>query len=453
MSKGGDKLQFESQTVTLPRERAPRLGAIVRVINSSTGTPSKPALRANAKEQVFRLTAEPCTIGSSNACDVVIDDPSVSRRHAELRLVENGVAVLDLESTNGTSFAGQRIERMVVVLGAHLQLGNAQIVIDVDAASVGTGVYESESYRGMIGASVPMRELFYTLARIEASRVNVLVTGESGVGKELVARALHEGSGVRGPLVTINCGAIAKELVAAELFGHKKGAYTGALDNRLGAFESADGGTLFLDEIGELPLDVQPNLLRAIEYGEVRPVGSDQSRKVDVRIIAATNRDLLRSVEEGTFREDLYYRLAVIKVEVPALRSRGDDVRILAAHFARLTGIAELPTEVVASLRGRSWAGNVRELRNAMQAFAVLGHLPNEPERGVRAQLEREEALNIEKPYAVLKDEVIERFHRAYFPQLLKKAAGNQSAAARISGLDRSYLGKLISRYGIKGRE
>src|SRR5262249_27269355 len=235
-------------------------------------------------------------------------------------------------------------------------------------------------YRGMIGASLAMRRLFGALARLEGSLVTVLITGESGVGKELVARALHEGSSVAsGPLVTVNCGAIAPDLVASELFGHRRGAFTGASDARRGAFESADGGTLFLDEIGELPLDVQPMLLRALESGEVRAVGADRSTMVRVRVIAATHRDLRTEVRASRFREDLYYRIAVVELAVPPLRDRIEDVEDLANRFADAAGIGALAPEVIGRLRARRWPGNVRELRNVVQAFAALGRLPSQP--------------------------------------------------------------------------
>jgi transcriptional regulator with GAF, ATPase, and Fis domain len=303
-----------------------------------------------------------------------------------------------------------------------------------------------------------MRGLFGTLRRLEGSLVSILVIGESGVGKELVARALHEGSGVAaGPLVALNCGAFPKDLIASELFGHKKGAFTGALEARKGAFESADGGTLFLDELGELPLDVQPMLLRALESGEVRPLGSDAARHVRVRVVAATNRALEDDVRAGRFREDLYYRIAVVRLAVPPLRDRLEDVPILAESFARAAGISDLPPHVLEGMKGRRWIGNVRELKNAVSAYAALGRLPEvppSPSRGADAasdllELALAARLDLGRPYAELKDQVSDVFTRVYLDALMRHTRGNQTTAAKIAGLDRTYLGRLLVKYGI----
>jgi transcriptional regulator with GAF, ATPase, and Fis domain len=289
------------------------------------------------------------------------------------------------------------------------------------------------------------------IVRLDGSLVPALVTGESGVGKELVARAIHAGSTVcLQSFVAINCGALPRELVASALFGHRRGAFTGAIDTRRGAFASADGGTLFLDEIGELPLEVQPMLLRALETGEVQPLGDEAPRRVRVRIIAATNRDLDEEVRAGRFREDLYYRLAVVKLQVPPLRDRRDDIEPLAAHFARAFGAPALPPDVVQRLKARPWPGNARELRNVVQAFAVLGALPDEAGSG-SGGLEQSlaEIIDLSREYAAQKDELADRFTRVYLQALMAHAGGNQTAAARIAGLDRTYLGRLLVKHGL----
>ena len=277
----------------------------------------------------------------------------------------------------------------------------------------------------------------------------ILIEGESGVGKEEVARAIHEGSSVsEGPLVVLNCGALPRDLVGSELFGHKRGAFTGATESRKGAFDAADGGTLFLDELGELPLDQQPSLLRALETGEVRPIGGDVPRKVNVRVIAATNRNLEEEVEAGRFREDLFYRLAVIRLTVPPLRERVEDIEPLAQAFAKGVNVPELPASVIEQLKARAWPGNARELRNAVRAYAALGVLPL-PTRSKTAtfDLGLRETLDPRAPYAAQKDEFVERFTQAYLERLLEITGGNQSAAARIAELDRGYLGKLAQKY------
>ncbi len=297
-----------------------------------------------------------------------------------------------------------------------------------------------------------MRKLFSTLTRLEGSLVNVLIQGESGVGKELCAQALHEGSSIsHGPFIPINCGALPRELVASELFGHKRGAFTGALEARAGAFEKADGGTLFLDEIGELPLDVQPMLLRALESGEVRAVGGDSGRSVRVRVLAATNRNLSEDAAAGRFREDLYFRLAVVTLQVPPLRERPADIPALAARFASDVGYPELPPDVVAELSSRPWPGNVRELRNAIQAYVALGDLPAGRAAVADDELDRvlRKMTDPSRSYTEQKDELGARFTRIYLELIMRKVSGNQSEAAKIAGLDRGYFGKLLAKHGV----
>jgi transcriptional regulator with GAF, ATPase, and Fis domain len=298
-----------------------------------------------------------------------------------------------------------------------------------------------------------MRQLFAKLQRLEGSLVNVLVQGESGVGKELIARALHQGSLLRdAPLVVVNCGAFAKELVASELFGHKRGAFTGAVEHRKGAFERADGGTLFLDEVGELPLDVQPMLLRALELGEIQAVGDDQPKRVKVRAIAATNRSLQTEARAGRFREDLFFRLAVVTLTVPPLRERADDVPLLASRFAQAEGVLELPAELTTELAQRALPGNVRELKNAVLAYLALGDLP-EGSTPLRADDDLDAAirrsLTLDRAYAEQKDELANRFTRLYLEALLRRVGGNQTEAAKLANLDRGYLGRLVAKHGL----
>jgi transcriptional regulator with GAF, ATPase, and Fis domain len=429
-------MTFDFSTHPIGREVRPPLGARIVVIGAKA-TPSK-----------HRLARGRCIIGSASGADLAIDDRGVSRSHVELAVVSGGIAVSDLGSRNGTFYLGQRIERIVLRHGASFTVGSARIVLEPDVDAAEEATYEGDELRGLIGVSPAMRRIFAIMSRLESTVVTVLVQGESGVGKELVARALHEGSGVTGPLVTFNCGAVARELVMSELFGHRRGAFTGAVDTRRGAFESAERGTLFLDEIGELPLDVQPALLRALEAGEVRPVGSDHPTTVHVRVIAATHRDLERDVREGRFREDLYYRLAVIKLEVPPLRERRDDIPLLAQRFAE--GGPPLPDDVIERLRERPWPGNARELRNVVQAYRLLGRLPPPPKATAPSlDVPLAAMVDLARPYAELKDELVERFQRVYLAELISHAQGNQSAAAKVAKMDRTYLGRLLARYRI----
>jgi DNA-binding NtrC family response regulator len=423
--------------------KPPPLGAVVRFEG------------AQARPPVLRLGAGPSVVGSAPNCDVVVADKAVSRQHLELELVADGVRVRDLGSRNGTFFQGQRVERMTVGLGARLSLGSATLVLDADRSELDHApVLEEDNYRGIVGVSPAMRRMFGAMQRLEGSLVTVLVEGESGVGKERVALALHEGSRVAdGPFLPINCGAIPRELVASELFGHRRGAFSGALDARRGAFEAADGGTLFLDEIGELPLEMQPMLLRALELGEVRSLGDDAARRVSVRVVAATNRDLEADVRVGRFRHDLFYRLAVVRLAVPPLRERPEDVAPLARLFAAGAGLSDLPEAVVAELAHRSWPGNVRELKNAVTGYAALGALPQARSRAP-GELERlvGELVDPDRPLAEQKEDLVDAFTRSYLRTVLARAAGNQSEAARRAGLNRSYMLRLLAKYGL-GRE
>lgn len=442
-SRKSRELLDETESLRTAAPRSSPLGAIVRVVG------------ARAAPTEYRLGDKTCLVGADASCDVVIDNASVSRQHVELGLVPEGISVRDLGSRNGTFFLGQRVQSISLAPGSRIQVGLVEVALDADIDTLQAGpAYTEPSYREIIGASQGMRALFGALVRLEGSLVSVLINGESGVGKELVARALHEGSSVaRGPLVVLNCGAIQPELVASELFGHRRGAFTGASEVRRGAFESANGGTLFLDELGELPIEVQPMLLRALESGEIRPVGADRAEHVHVRVIAATNRDLRKDVQSRRFREDLFYRLAVVELTVPPLRERIDDIDALVARFASASGLNDVPPEALAQLRLRRWPGNVRELRNVVQAYAALGRLPPDalgPE--TRAGEAIGMMVDVMRPYADQKDALIEQFTTAYLEQLMAHTDGNQSAAARLSGLDRSWLWRLLVKHGLVKR-
>jgi len=426
-------------TATLLRPAPPPLGAIVRVEN------------ARASPTQICLAEGSCVVGAGSDADLIIEDKMVSRRHVELELRPEGIAVRDLGSRNGTFYLGQRIEAVVLSLGSCIRVGDAELRFEADTSTLQSAGDGGVSYRHLLGVSEAMRKLFAILARLEGSLVSILVEGESGVGKELFARAIHEGSNVSsGPLVVLNCGAISRELVLSELFGHKKGSFTGASDARIGAFEAAHGGTLFLDEIGELPLEAQPALLRVLESGEFKPLGETAPRHVTVRVIAATNRDLQSEIEAGNFREDLFYRIAVVKLRVPPLRERQHDVRLLAGHFAKQAGAGELPEEVMTHLQQRSWPGNARELRNAVLAYLAIGMLPDQDAApGGLLELALRQSIDTAQPYQEQRELFNALFSRVYFEALLEKTGGNQSEAARLCGIERSYLGKLLKKYGI----
>ncbi|HTQ47379.1 MAG TPA: sigma 54-interacting transcriptional regulator [Polyangiaceae bacterium] len=408
---------------------------------------------APAQPSELRLASGSCVVGSGSRAALIIDSETVSRAHAEFRLVPEGVHVKDLGSRNGTFYMGQRIDSAVLSPGTRVLLGTVPLAIDLDSEHVvdPAGPAPASAFRGMVGAAPAMLSLFGMIARLDGSLVPCLVAGESGVGKELVVRALHEGSVVSsGPFVPLNCGAIPRELVASVLFGHRRGAFTGAVDARRGAFGSADGGTLFLDEIGELPLDVQPALLRALETGEITPVGEDTTRKVHVRVVAATHRDLAGLVGEGRFRQDLYYRLAVVTLQVPPLRERRADIPALARLFARQEGLPDLDEDVIEELSQRPLPGNVRELRNAVLAYVALGTLgsPAAPPSSADVAAAASSAPRLDVPYLAQRDALVESFTRQYVAALLQRTRGNQTEAARIAGLDRTYFGRLLAKLG-----
>jgi DNA-binding NtrC family response regulator len=405
-----------------------------------------------ASPREFLLNNECCRIGSAVGNDIVVRDATVSRVHAEFELVAEGVAVRDLGSRNGIYYFGQRVERAILSFGTTITLGKrVPVHVELDATDlVPPSGYLAPRYGALVGCSPAMRSLFATLHRLDGSLVTVLIEGETGTGKELIARALHDHSRVAdGPFVAINCGALDRALARGELFGHRRGAFTGAHADQIGAVEEADRGTLFLDEIGELPKEVQPVLLRFLETRMTSRVGDSKERSSKVRVIAATNCDLADEVATGRFRRDLYHRLAVVKIRAPSLSGRREDIEVLARHFAEADGF-QIGDDLVAALCSRSWPGNVRELKNAIETFILLGSLPV-PEA---AALEGSpttigDFLDTSRPYAELKDRVVRAFTRQYLEALLAETGGNQSEAARRSGLQRGYLGRLLAKMKI----
>ncbi len=305
----------------------------------------------------------------------------------------------------------------------------------------------------IIGVSEAMREVFEVVRRVAASEATVLIEGESGTGKELIARAIHHGSERRGgAFVPVNCSAIPRDLLESELFGHRKGAFTGAVKDRPGKFEQADGGTIFLDEVGELPLELQPKLLRALQEREIEPVGGSP-RKVDVRVVAATNRDLEEALEQGSFREDLYYRLAVVPVQLPPLRERTDDISPLVGHFLAKHGGegVSLSDEALRLLQGYPWPGNVRELENTVERMLVLRRGNELGERDLPAKIaipraeKGEGVLNLPPEGYPLAD-----LEREAVLEALRRCGWNQTRAAGFLRIPRHTLIYRMEKYGIK---
>ncbi|MFO1353040.1 MAG: sigma 54-dependent Fis family transcriptional regulator [Gammaproteobacteria bacterium] len=315
-------------------------------------------------------------IGTAPDNDIVLTDRAVSRHHAEIRLSSEGMLLKDLGSTNGT-FVGQlRVTEAYLAPDTECVLGYSHLRIRQHTEEHRFEVPSRQDHLGqLVGASKPMRELYGLLHTIAPTPTTVMIHGESGSGKELVARTLHELSGRKGPIVVFDASVADPEMVRNDLFGHVKGAYTGAAGSREGAFRRAHLGTLFIDEIGELPLDLQPRLLRALENREVTPMGSDQSVRVDVRVITATHRNLEAMVQEGTFRADLFYRLSVVPIKVPPLRDIAEDIPLLVQSFIERLGLrCRVSPAAMIAMQRYHWPGNVRELRNVLERAAVLCH-------------------------------------------------------------------------------
>ncbi|MDB4945769.1 MAG: Response regulator of zinc sigma-54-dependent two-component system [Labilithrix sp.] len=397
--------------------------------------------------QVHELPGPEVRIGTGKNAHLVLFDPAVSRHHVSLRIETPGIRVVDAGSSNGTVLDGVRVLDAYAREGSLVVLGSTTLKVRLSSSVVDIPLSARESFGALLGRSVAMRQVFTLLERVSAAPDPILVEGETGTGKELVAEAIHEESPrASGPFVVFDCSAVTPSLVESELFGHVRGAFTGAVGERLGAFEAASGGTLFLDEIGELPLDMQPKLLRALERLEVKRVGDNQVRKVDVRVVAATNRNLAEEVTQRRFREDLYYRLAVIRLELPPLRARTDDVPLLIDHFVARSG-KTLPPNTRAELATRAWPGNVRELRNAVARALSLGTLQEAvPSAGLAT------APDLSVPLAIAKERHNDAFESAYLVEALRVSGGNATKAAELAGVNRKYMQRAIKRLGLRAR-
>jgi two-component system nitrogen regulation response regulator GlnG len=407
-------------------------------------------------------------IGKAPSCELALTDTAVSRRHLEITVMAEGLTVRDLGSTNGSYFNGARFDTITVGAGASLVIGQTELELVAPDTTIGIQPSTLPHFGELVGDSTSMRQVFTVLVRVAATDACVLVQGETGTGKELVAEAIHANSPRKnGPFVICDLGALPRSLIESELFGHVRGAFTGADRDREGAFSQADGGTIFLDEVGELDAEVQPRLLRALERRQIKPVGTSMYRQVDVRVIAATNRDLTAEVKAGRFREDLYHRLAVVRVQLPPVRERREDIPLLVEHFLEEAAIAagrqppSVPPGTMAALVAHDWPGNVRELRNVLERALSLA-----PDRTAldpvmlgldELSSSRPVAGSAPSPVDVsihfkeAKDRLIQAWEREYVEALLSKAQGNVSLAARQAGIDRVYLHRLMKKHGLGG--
>jgi len=411
-------------------------------------------------------------VGTHADNTIVLTDQTVSRYHLEIKVRRDGVEVRDLDTTNGTRHGGVKLGSVILTGAARLRLGkHTDVDIEPLDELVPLDEYPGDRFGNVLGATAVMKKLFAVLGRVAPTEATILLEGETGTGKEAIAEAVHEASARRGkPFVVVDCGVIPHELIASELFGHARGAYTGATGDKKGLIESANGGTLFLDEIGELALDLQPQLLRVLDRRQVRRVGENHSVDVDIRVVAATHRDLRAMVKAGQFREDLYYRLAVVRTTVPPLRERTADIAALAMHFAAQHGNSgdfALSPALLDQLQRHPWPGNVRELRNVVERALSLGtsgldelgadpDADDDPGRTTAVLVEPSAIASgtpqevLEMPFKEAKASLIESFERDYLTHLLARHHGNISRAAAEAGIDRNYIHRLVKKYGLE---
>jgi DNA-binding NtrC family response regulator len=397
------------------------------------------------------------TLGSGSVSDVPLSDPTISRRHLGVEPGADGVLLRDLGSTNGSFVQGSRFNELTLGFGTEVTIGKTVLKYVPNEEAIDLEPSDSESYGALLGRDPRMRRLFKLLDDVASTDATVLIEGESGTGKALFAEEIHRHSPRKdGPFVVFDCGVIPEGRIESALFGAVAGAVSGALTDRRGAFEEADGGTLFLAEIGELPMAVQPALLRALDKQSVRPVGGSSYARASVRVVAATNRNLHAEIAAKQFREDLFYRVAVVRMLVPPLRDRPDDVPLLVEHFLdqlrpdRPLSISPADLE---RLRRHLWTGNVRELRNVIERASALSRgsdLVLDDAFDRRAAPSGNAAPDLTLPFKEAKAQVVDAFERAYIEALLKRHEGNLSAAARAGEVDRKHLRELLRKHGLR---
>jgi len=392
------------------------------------------------------------SIGTLPENDLVLTDQTVSRSHAVVEEKSDGYVVRDLGSTNGTFLDGVRVREAYIRPGSVLRLGQTEISFSPQEEHIEIVKSNADHFGGLIGKSSPMQEVYGILERIAPTDVTVLLEGETGTGKELAARAIHGLSRrAGGPFVVFDCGAVAPNLIESELFGHEKGAFTDAVKSRQGSFELGDTGSIFLDEIGELSLDLQPKLLRALDQRETKRVGADKPVPVNVRVIAATNKDLAKEVKAGRFREDLFYRLSVVRIYMPPLRKRKDDIETITKYL--LSGISSeigkkvnsLSPEAAAALMSYSWPGNVRELKNVLGRAAALCDGSKIEAKDLFLS-EGEKTASLEG----LSGKTLEEIEKAAIHATLKSVSGNKTEAAKMLGIAYSTLYEKMKKYKMR---
>jgi DNA-binding NtrC family response regulator len=388
----------------------------------------------------------------------VLDHPTVSRNHLTVRRQGEVFVVQDLGSTNGTFIDGAQVKEGFLRAGALLEVGDVQLRFQPMLKSLEVNPTADDRLGDLVGKSLPMRQIFALIQRIAPTDSTLLLIGETGCGKGAAARTIHKLSPrATGPFVIFDCASVSENLIESELFGHEKGAFTGAIAQRVGCLERADGGTLFLDEIDDLPLDLQPKLLRALEDREFRRLGqSGGSHKFDTRVIAASKKDLWAETQGGRFREDLYFRLSVFTLTLPTLRDRKEDIPLLVDAMAAGNLWGRLSDKQHEQFTAHTWPGNVRELRNAVERFKHVADIPElASESFLREYTGPEKSdgetlpVNYAGPFKDVKDDLIRGFEREYLTRLLAKTRGNIAKSARDAGLDRKHLYSLLHKYGL----
>ncbi len=439
-------------------------------------------IEGDQKGKEFSISKTKTYVGRSSVNDIVLKDDRVSGTHFELRAQEEGFLLRDMGSTNGTLLSGCRVKEVYLAPEATFQAGNTTFQLKPSDEVVEIPLSPDEHFQGVIGRSVAMREVFATLEKVAPSELTVMIQGETGTGKERIARAIHDASRRESKdYVVLDCSSIPSELMESYVFGHEKGAFTGAVSQNKGAFEQANGGTLFMDEIGELDIALQPKLLRVLENREFKRVGGTKTIRTDVRVIAATNRDLREMVNEGPFREDLYFRLSVINIGLPPLAARKDDIPLLVENF--LDSVAQrrpdkpkmrLTADAMDMLMAYDWPGNVRELKNVIERAGSLAsdktidksdlHMGNSLGGGM-TDFSSSSAMSIPSaddpdtsvisvdlsiPYKEGKQNLLDQFEYDYLERIMKEFEGNISQASKKAGLTRYHLRELLKKHDLK---
>lgn len=452
MSKG----QPSTVTITRPRTNSCRVETATYILTVADG------LDRGSRFELDGLAPSRSLVGTSPACDFRLSDPQVSRRHCAIEQTGRRLRISDLGSTNGTFVNGVEVVDAWLDGGEFVLVGGTRFHVRKEVESKTALLTTRTSFGSVVGASEEMRKLYPLCERLAISNVPVIIEGETGTGKEVLAESLHaEGHRAKGPYVVFDCTATPPDLMESALFGHEKGSFTGATDTRAGVFEQADGGTLLLDEIGDLHINLQPKLLRVIQSMEVQRVGGSRRRRVDVRVLAATRRDLDREVQSGRFRDDLYYRLAVARIELPPLRRRQGDISLLAKHFwAEGASGQPISVELLQRLEDYEWPGNVRELRNVVMRYQALGDLARfeQSTEGIRGTEENPappadvvgEVISRLLPLAEARQELIQVFEKRYLEHVLAVHDGNVTRAAAAAGVARRYFHLLRAKYAAK---